>query len=851
MVLKNPAMKKLLTLTGLLCSFSLLSQDWAKTIKSETPTFFELQNAFNEYYKTNPPSWNDDGEYARFKRWEYFMEPRVDANGNFPNADATWQALKLQKFSAQKGGSAQTLAAGVGTWSPMGPQNSANGTNGVGRVDCIAFDPTNSNTVWLGAAGGGLWKSTTGGSSWTDMNANIPNLSIADIAINPAGTNTMYIATGDGFGYIGGGGNSIFWGGTYSSGVMKSTDGGVNWTQTPLSYTVSQRQIVNRLLINPVNPNILIAVGTDGINRTTNGGTSWTKVKNGRFYDVEFNTNNPNIVYAVKDSVFKSVNGGATWTYMAASPTLTGSARVSIETTPADSNYIYILNNSKKLWRTTNGGTSWTQMQTSIAGLTLYGYYDCVLAVSPVNKDEVVCAGLNTYKSTDGGTTFSTIGSTIHSDQHVIEYLPASATMYIGNDGGIYRSTNGGVSFTNLTSGLQITQFYRIATAATNTNVVFGGAQDNGTLRTLSGTWSSVYGGDGMDCLVDHTNANNVYVSSQNGNWAKSTTGGGSGTFNTIPTGAGAWIAPLIMHPTNNQILFYGNTEVRKSTNGGTSFANISTGLTTTNLVSLAIAKTNPNYIYAANHGTIFATTNGGTTWNNISAGLPSSPNIMRIAVSSNTETTLWVSLSNYNAANKVFKSMDAGATWTNMSTGLPNIPANCITYDNNSAPGFDALYVGTDLGVYYRDSSLTSWTLFSGGLPNVIVDELEINYSNNRIYAATYGRGLWSSPTNTTAASSGTSTAVKSKLETKSTISIYPNPNNGVFNLDINSTKGNTKVNVNIYNLIGELVYTIPEENIDSKQYQIDLSKYSNGIYLVKINTGFESRTERIIVNR
>ena len=269
-----------------------------------------------------------------------------------------------------------------------------------------------------------------------------------------------------------------------------------------------------------------------------------------------------------------------------------------------------------------------------------------------------------------------------------------------------------------------------------------------------------------------------------------------------------------------------------------------------TNVTALAIAKTNPNYIFAATFGTIFITSNVGTSWNNISAGLPSNPNITRIAVSSNTETTLWVSCSNYNAGNKVYKSMDAGTTWTNVSTGLPNIPANCVTYDENSAIGFDAIYVGTDLGVYYRDSSLTTWTPFNGGLPNVIIDELEINYTNDRIYAGTYGRGLWSSPTNTTVVS-GTTTAIPNKTATKSTISIYPNPNNGIFNVDINSTLGETNVNAKVYNLIGELVYTIPEESIVAKQYQIDLSKYSNGIYLVKITTGFGTRTERVVVNR
>ncbi len=827
-------MKKYFTLLFLLNAyFAMNAQEWTKLITKPNPNFYDMQNAFNKYYETHISSWEADDDYKAFKRWEYFMEPRVYPSGEFFNANATWEVLKSQKNSGNK----TNQTAATSTWSALGPQFTANGLNGIGRVDCIYFDPTNSNTVWLGAAGGGLWKSTNSGSNWTDMSANLPNLSIANIAIHPTGTNTMYIATGDGFGYVTG--SNVFWGGTYCTGVMKSTDGGVTWNNTALNYAVGQRQIVNRLIIHPNNPDTLIAVGTDGINQTTNGGATWTKVKSGKFYDAEFSVSNPDIIYAVRDSVFRSLDGGATWAAMPSSPKFTG--RVAIETTVAKDSVIYVMDQTKKCVRSNDAGTTWNTI--TITGLTLYGYYDCVLSVSPIDANTVFAAGNNMVKTTNGGATWTTTGGTIHVDHHVIEFLPASATIYCGNDGGIYRSTNGGSIWTNFTSGLQITQFYRIGSSLTNPNIIYAGAQDNGTNRVNAGTWASVGGGDGMECLVDYSTSNIVYISSQNGVWSRSGNGGAS--FSGINTGSGAWTSPMVIHPTTNTTLFFGGKEVRKSTNSGTTFADISTNLSGgVNLIALAIAKSNPNYIYAAKPTSAYVTTNGGATWTTINTGLPLGTNVITyFAISATDPNTAWVTLSGYNAGQKVYKTVNAGTTWTNISGSLPNIPANCIVYDDNSSN--DAIYVGTDLGVYYYDNTTPVWSSFNTGLPNVMIYELEINFTSQKIIAATYGRGIWESPITTIAL------GIKNPINTLGTISLYPNPTTGIFNLDINSTNGATKVKIEVFNLLGEKIYSVSDDFTKSQQYQIDLSKYCNGVYFVNVNTGFESRTERIVLNK
>ncbi len=823
--------KKLFLFIVFCSSLSSFAQEWTTEIKKADPNFYDLQTAFNNYYKAHPPGWNSDDDYKAFKRWEFFMAPRVYPTGKFTNANATWEALRSRAQNANK----TSRAVPTASWTSLGPQSTLNGIPGVGRIDCIKFDPTNANTMWVGAAGGGLWKSTNQGNNWTDMNTNLPNLSIADIAINPGGTNTMYIATGDGYGYTTG---FVFWGGSYSNGVLKSTDGGVTWNSTGLNYNVGQNQIINRLIIHPNNHDTLIAVGNNGINRTVNGGTTWSQVQAGTFYDIEFKPNNPNIIFASSNQIYKSINGGATWAVLPTSPLFVG--RVAIETTAANSNVIYAMDEVGTCYKSINAGVSWSA--TAAPPVTLYGYYDDVLSVSPINENIVYAAGFDMALTLDGGATWSNPLGTIHADNHAMEFVPATNNIFSGNDGGIYMSTDNGGNWTDYTSGLGITQIYRIGSSASNPSLVFAGAQDNGTNKYTSGTWIFVETGDGTECLVDYNDPNIVYISWQNGNFEKSTNGGS--TLNSINPGGGAWISPMIMHPTNSSILYFGGQEVGKSIDGGNTWNNISTNLTGGSfLTALAVARSNPNYIYASTELSVYSTNNGGTSWNSITSNLPVGLNIITaMAVSATDPNAVWVTLSGYNTGQKVFKTSNGGTSWTNVSTGLPAIPANCIVYDNSSIN--DALFVGTDLGVYYTDNTLSGWQQFNTGLPNVIIDELEINYTSQKLLAGTYGRGLWETPIVGIITGKNISTS-----NTKSTISLYPNPNKGSFNLDVNSVAGETSVKIEILNLIGQKVFSASDDSVLSKQYNIDLSGYAPGVYIVNINTAFESRTQKIVM--
>ncbi len=805
-------------------------QQWTKNLANKTnPGFYEIQKAFNEYYQDKIIDWTADGEYAHFKRWEAFMEPRVYPSGKFFNPAATFNESKNRSVNKNQSG---VLTA---NWTSLGPQSGS--MPGIGRVDCIAFDPSNSNTMWIGAASGGIWKSPDLGNTWLDMNAGLPNLSIADIAINPNSSDTMYVATGDGFGYVAF--ENIFWGGTYSIGVVKSTDGGASWNVTGLTFSEGQREIINRLLINPGNPDILIAVGSTGIQRTDDGGTNWTNVLASPYiYDAEFNAANPDTVYAAaSNGIYRSPDAGITWALIPGSPSFAD--RVSIETTPANPNVIYAMDENKKLVKTTDGGLTWVNM--TQPSCFLYGYYDCILTVSPTDENTLFAAGNTMSKSINGGSSWTSVGGVIHVDHHAVEFLPGSnGEVFNGSDGGIHYSFNQGISWTDLTYGLQITQFYRLGCSATNADILYAGAQDNGTRRYDAGNWATVGGSDGMEVLVDYTTTSIVYKSTQSGGWSKSTNGGN--TFSAITTGAGAWVSPMVMHPSSNTTLFYGSSAVKKSVDSGNTFTNISTSLVGGYVISLAVSQSNPNYIYAASYSAIYRTTNGGTSWTNITGTLPATAlSLTYIAISSTNPDHVWVTLSGYQAGQRVYETTNGGVLWISASVNLPAVPVNCIVYDNSSSN--NALYCGTDIGVYYMDDFTGGWQPFNSNMPIVIVNELEIQYGAGVLRAATYGRGIWETPLNNT-------TGIQPDIVTASTIALYPNPNNGLFYLDINTTSSSS-VLINVFNLIGEKIKTINDNITFQKQFQIDLNKQPGGIYFIEIKTDFETRVEKIIVNQ
>lgn len=727
---------------------SIVSSNNAQDEAKKEPNFYDLQKKFNEYWKDKTPSVEEsenreEGGYQQFRRWEAFMKPRTYPTGEFFNPEILIKEHQKQKASNARMAIHPALTAA--NWSFVGPTSIPQNGGGTGRVNCIRFHPTNSNTVYIGSAAGGVWKTTNGGLTWTSNTDFLDALSVADIAINPRYPDSVFVATGDGYGYEVG---QDFWGGTYSAGVMVSPDGGQTWNTTGLGYSQTQSSIIQRILINPSDPDILLAATRTAIFRSTDAGASWVSVKTGHYYDMEFKPGDPNTVYASSTSnIIKSVNMGATWT---TAGSVAGGGRVSIAVTDDNPQVVYALGENGNFYKSTNGATSFQQLSSPSGVANFYGYYDAVLACSPLDENKVFVAGMNIAMTANGGSSWNTVGTNIHVDNHALEFMPGNNNViWCGNDGSIYSSTNSGASWTDLGNSIGIKQYYRMGCSTLTPYKLVAGAQDNGTDRLVGTTWRKIMGADGMECLIDRTNDQVIYASWQYGHLEKSTNGGTS--FNDITPSSGDWTTPLVQDPLVANTIVGGWEDVYRSTNAGGSWTPISSNLFSSsgNVIALAMTEANNNVIYAAAIGKICRTGNNGTSWTNITSGLPvSTAGITYIAVSNTDENKVWVTLTGYASGEKVYYSSNGGSTWTNYSGTLPNIPVNCIVYQNNSQ---DAVYIGTDFGVYYRDASMSDWIPFNTGLPNVIVYELEINYSIEKIRAATFGRSIWESDLNTT----------------------------------------------------------------------------------------------------
>ncbi|HEX6334245.1 MAG TPA: T9SS type A sorting domain-containing protein [Flavisolibacter sp.] len=744
----------------LLISGSAYSQPWLESMSSGNAPFQQIKNQFESHWAGKQVGKGTG--YKQFKRWEYFWGQRLLPDGSLPPATVTLEAINQYRLLYPQH---QQKTLTNSNWTFQGPSSSSSGYYGVGRVNCIAFHPTDPNTFWVGTPAGGLWKTTDNGSTWTCNTDQLPVLGVSNIAVDPSNPSVMYIATGDPDGSD-----------TYSLGVLKTTDGGATWNATGLVWSTTNFKQIKKLLMNPANPAVLMVFASDGIYRTTNSGASWSNVRGGNFSDAEFRPGDPSTVYASEYAgsdaqVLRSQDGGATWTTVG---TLTGARRVNLAVTPANADLVDAVasNNSGGLagmWKSTNSGASFTQYFTGTSttnylnssstatGTSGQGGYDLSYAINPSDANQIWLGGVNTYMSASGGSTWTLKAywngsapggaATVHADHHNFVFHPLVPNMlYDCNDGGLYRTSTDGAGWEDISTGLGNSQIYRIAVASTVNNKVLAGLQDNSTKLKNNTNWYDIHAtGDGMNNIISWADANVMYSASYNGNISKSTNGGNSwsqiaGSGGTGVNGSGAWITPYVQHPTEPNTLLVGKDQLYKTSNAGSTWETLSPGIPG-NLLVIAYAPSNPQVIYVANSSSIARTADGGASWTTVYTG---GGTITSITVSPLNPDKVWVTRSTYGSSNRVMLSTNGGTNWQDYSGNLPALPVNCSIYQNGTN---DVIYVGTDMGVFFRDASMSSWIPYQTGLPNTVVQDLEITYSDGRIWAATYGRGLWSSP--------------------------------------------------------------------------------------------------------
>jgi photosystem II stability/assembly factor-like uncharacterized protein len=675
------------------------------------------------------------------------------------------QELMQSRFGGEQaartrpGGSEVSSTGFLSDWQALGPINMVDAGRDApyepsqGRMNSIAIDPANPQHLYAGAASGGVWVTTDGGTNWSPRAQGLPLITISSVVVDPTNGNVVFAATGDADGFV-----------TPSVGVYKSTDGGSTWSATGLSFPIIPQNFIRKLAIDPGNGANLYAATSDGIYYTRNAGANWTRVlPTGLFdiHDVKLRPGNAATVYAVARGgrFLRSIDSGATWQAITSGlPDPNNISRAFLAVTAANSQAVFIMdgavaNTLDGIYRSTDGGNSFAPMPSDGAKAEFgsAAFYNMAIAVSPTSANEVYIGGFTVVRTPDGGATWLRVpgsqvpffpGQTIvHVDIHDIQFL--NGAVYVGSDGGLHRTTDGGTNWTNLSPTLNVGQIYSFSGSRQTPARIYVGEQDNGLNRFDGTKWEHTDAGDYGRVVVDPTNDQVVYGSA---NFAlnKSTDGFTTNSQLNVTTENKRFEgAPLAINPANTQIVYAGYENLHRSTNGGATWqklSNFTDGLTVDAIV-LAPSDSKTIYLGRSQFGTgkFYRSTDEGATFVEITAGLPNP--VTGVAVDPNNPARVWVSLQGGNT-NAVFSSVNGGANWTNYSgTTLPNSSTRCIVYENGSQ---DGIYVGTVAGVYYRNASATDWQPFNVNLPNVVVSALEINYTSKKLRAGTYGRGLW-----------------------------------------------------------------------------------------------------------
>jgi photosystem II stability/assembly factor-like uncharacterized protein len=669
------------------------------------------------------------------------------------------------------------------SWTPLGPHNFG------GRTTALEFNPLNANTIYAGSASGGLWRSYTGGvgvNAWQHINTGFTVLGVGAIAVHPTDSNTIYIGTGEVYGY----GTSIggftirTTRGSYGIGILKTTNGGLNWSKT-LDWSYNSMRGVQVVRINPLNPNTVWAGTTEGTYRTYNGGASWEQVDTTIMVtDLVINPNDTgNVLIACGNlgtpgtGFYKTTNSGGSWIKITTGLPATYGGKAIFSVYKQSPNVVfasigngYLTGAGTWLVRSTDFGSTWTTRST-LDYSTYQGWFAHFALVHPSDSSRVLTAGVDVFKSTNGGFGLTQksfwylwdLGRTpiggpegppdySHADHHcAISHPTDPDIVYMGNDGGIFRTTDFGESFSGLNGGYQTQQFYNgFSSAHTDSMLSFGGLQDNASaIWDGQLAWIRTLGGDGNWTAINNRNADTMYGTSQYLNIYRSTDGGND--FNNIapPTaGNGGFVSPFMLAHNNPQIIYSANGIIYKSTNAGNTWFSPNGGINIDpgNLsLGMAVSPVNDNVAYItttpiATNAKVFRTTNGGANWVNVTGTLPNRY-MVDIAADPWIESFVYVTLSGF-GSNHVYMSQDYGATWIDIDNNLPDVPTSAIVVDPLDN---EHIYLGNDIGVYVTTNGGTNWQEFKTGMPDAaIVMDLSISPLNRKLRAATHGNGVF-----------------------------------------------------------------------------------------------------------
>jgi hypothetical protein len=760
---------------------------------------------------------------------EFYLEQRLaPGETEIPTEHLRGELVKLEEREAiqsTKGGMVPT-AGGIAGWNALGPGNIG------GRTRAIVFDPTDPTTIYASGVAGGIWKSIDAGASWQATDDLMLNLAVCALAIDPTNPDVLYAGTGEGY-Y----GSDVFVRGLGIFKSVDAGATWAQLPGTVSGVPEGAFHYVNKIRISPNDPGRIYAATRYGVLRSLDSGQAWSVVlSNPRYLSQPPTTNgcnvgctdlairqdrNPDVLFAAfgsfeKDGLYRSVDGGDTWVEYT-----TGSyqGRMTIAIAPSNNDIIYIvmadnggLNGFGRVvsvFRTDDGTnfasvldfdhpfSPWLFSYVAIATgcydhpvIYSQGWYDNIIAVDPVDPDVVWVGGIDLYRSDDGAQTFGLAEywffyredppppTYLHVDQHEITFHPdyngtTNQTMYVGNDGGIFRTTNARAATTqeecpigpdpgpppeivweNLNNGYGVTQFYH-GDVAKDEDMFVGGAQDNGTSRVLAAdtpnAWQMIYGGDGGYVAIDPTNGQRLFIEIQGFPQILMSEDGGE-TFveatNGITDTDGIFITPFVMDQADPDILWTGGSRPWRTTDRAGLWKVVGPDFSGPGQISaIAIAPSNSNIVYLGfNNGYVARTVNGlsaSPTWTVFENGLYGAW-VSSVAVDPEDPDIAYCTYSNYGTPHHVLRTINGGTDWESIdgieATGVPDIPVHCIAVRPCDP---HQLYVGTELGVFASDDGGATWEPANTGLAHTVVEWLDFK-DNDTLVAFTHGRGTF-----------------------------------------------------------------------------------------------------------
>ncbi|MCK6455679.1 MAG: hypothetical protein L6Q92_04010 [Phycisphaerae bacterium] len=769
---------------------------------------------------------------------EYYIQQRVPPGMDLPVERYEIARQQIRQMEAADRAARGAVRGGPGPggvygWQPIGPGNVG------GRTRAWVIDPTNPNIMYAAGVAGGIWKSTDGGATWNVLDDMMANLAVCALAMDWSNPQILYAGTGEGYFNI----DAV-----RGLGIFKSTDGGATWNFLTGTLSPGGNEgaffRVNDIEISRNDPNRIYAATRYGVFRSDDAGGTWTQIlrnlsfpgsgpttnsgTNAGCMDIAIRPDqNPDVIFAAfgsfsPDGIYRSTDGGSSWTRLSTGLPGSQQGRIALAIAPSDPNTIYacVAENGTAtgdtgrlvgVYRSTDGGNNWTQrvILTGVGKFLLsnpifgacfgqqfsQGWYDNVIAVDPLNRDIVWVGGIDLFRSDDGGQNWGVASywwmppddpdagdRYVHADIHRILFHPnyngtTNKTMYVGTDGGLFRTLDARAAVTadacpdvvedlsdvrwqSLNNGYQVTQFYHGDSAVASTGSALangrfaGGTQDNGTNLVNSSSapsdWREVLGGDGGYTLIDPNNPNIIYAESQFFGAIEKSVDGGQ-TFNFASNGlsdSGLFIVPVAMDPVNSNVLWTGGRRPWRTTDGAANWQAV--GGNFSGMVSaIAIAATDGNVVYMGlNNGSVAVTSNAlapSPAWitYGTGAGLPSGGYASGVTVDPTNPDVGYVTYSTFGIGH-VYRTTNRGANWTRRdgsgATMIPDIPAHWLAI----APcDPNALYVGTDLGVFASGDAGATWIPANLGSANTVVESLDW-LDKEHLVAFTHGRSAF-----------------------------------------------------------------------------------------------------------